>query len=53
MESRAPTNVFLDNIAVTFQTLGDRQKDNYCQPEKELMLAVLKVVINPVDRLMR
>jgi hypothetical protein len=42
MENRAPVRVFADDMTVTFRYWETVMRKNYSQPEKELMLAVLK-----------
>jgi hypothetical protein len=42
METRAPIRVFADDMAVTSNYWETVIRRNYSQPEKELMLAVLK-----------
>jgi hypothetical protein len=42
MENRVPLTVFADDMAVTSTYWETVMRKNYCQPEKELMLAVLK-----------
>jgi hypothetical protein len=45
MENRAPIRIFADDSAVTFNYWEIVIRRNYSQPEKELMLAVLKDAI--------
>lgn len=45
MENRAPERGFADDMAVTFKYWETVIRKNYSQPEKELMLAVLKDAI--------
>jgi hypothetical protein len=45
MENRAPIRVFADDMAVTSKYWETVIRKNYSQPEKELMLAVLKDAI--------
>jgi hypothetical protein len=42
MEDRAPKRVIADDMAITFKYWETVIRQNYSQPEKELMLAVLK-----------
>ena len=42
MENRFPIRVFADDMAVTSTYWETVMRKNYSQPEKELMLAVLK-----------
>jgi hypothetical protein len=42
MENRAPIRVFADDMTVTAKYWETVMRKNYSQPEKELMLAVLK-----------
>jgi hypothetical protein len=42
MENRAPVRVFADDMTVTSKYWETVMRKNYSQPEKELMLAVLK-----------
>jgi hypothetical protein len=42
MENRAPIRVFADDMTVTSKYWETVMRKNYSQPEKELMLAVLK-----------
>jgi hypothetical protein len=42
MENRAPVRVFADDMTVTSKYWETVIRKNYSQPEKELMLAVLK-----------
>jgi hypothetical protein len=45
MENRAPTRIFADDRLVTSKYWKTVIRKNYSQPEKELMLAVLKDAI--------
>lgn len=45
MEDRAPIRIFADDMAVTSRYWETVIRKNYSQPEKELMLAVLKDAI--------
>jgi len=45
MENKAPARVFADDMAVTFKYWETVIRKSYSQPEKELMLAVLKDAI--------
>jgi hypothetical protein len=45
MENKAPVRGFADDMAVTFKYWETVIRKNYSQPEKELMLAVLKDAI--------
>jgi hypothetical protein len=45
MENRASMGVFLDDMAITFEYWETVIRKNYSQPEKDLMLAVLKDAI--------
>jgi hypothetical protein len=45
MENRAPIRVFADDMAVTSKYWETVMRKSYSQPEKELMLAVLKDAI--------
>jgi hypothetical protein len=42
MENRAPIRIFADDMTVTSKYWETVMRKNYSQPEKELMLAVLK-----------
>ena len=42
MEDRTPREVFADDMSITFKYLETVMRQSYSQPEKELMLAVLK-----------
>ena len=45
MEDKSPIRIFADDMAVTFKYWETVIRKNYSQPEKELMLAVLKDAI--------
>jgi len=45
MEDKAPMRAFADDMSITFQYWETVIRTSYCQPEKELMLAVLKDAI--------
>ena len=52
MENRVSMGVFLDDMAITFEYWETVIRKNYSQPEKELMLAVLKdAIINYKKRM--
>jgi hypothetical protein len=42
MEDRASISIFADDMAITFKYWETVMRQSYSQPEKELMLAVLK-----------
>ena len=42
MEDKAPRKVFADDMSITFKYWETVIRQSYSQPEKELMLAVLK-----------
>jgi hypothetical protein len=45
MENKSPIRIFVDDMAVTSKYWETVIRKNYSQPEKELMLAVLKDAI--------